>query len=584
MTANRALFLLVTRGPDAGTRLLLDETPKTVGRSRESHLVLADPNVSRSHFHVVAAAGGAKVSASPGATPLVFRDHAVDTADLAIGDAIIAGNTVLVLTDEPARDREPISRSGASGIQTLMSGVAADIGGLAAVFALNDSLSSVHERAKALEALTAWAKSHADANAVELEPEGDGPLDDGEDALEPDPVSETLAAGGTTRITVPAHGAPGGRLTFVVPPPGSRVTDSLRRLLVVAGAIFGSSFDRLRALADATTDRDSLRTLAIGSARVFSGTSSAAEEVARILPRIAASSTTVLLLGETGVGKSFVARLIHESGPRAKEALRVINCAAVPENLVESELFGHERGAFSGAIASREGVLEAAGKGTVFLDEIGELPLASQSKLLRVLEERRFERVGSNRTLPMHARVIAATNRNLSEMVAAGKFREDLFFRVSVITLRVPALRERANDLVPLAEQMLADLASTSGRRVDGFARDAIDLIHRYPWPGNVRELRNAIEHAIVLGEERLIRACDFPAPMRAASPEQQVEDPSVVRLPAPLDWLEKRAIDAALKAVDGNRTRAAALLGIKPGVLYYKLRQSGPPDGDVES
>jgi two-component system NtrC family response regulator len=393
------------------------------------------------------------------------------------------------------------------------------------------------------------------------------------------PVYESKAENACASVTVPAHGTRPRKITFLTRLPPSRVSDSLRRIFVVAGAVCGSSLSRIEALAAAESDRDSMRSAAIGSARVFAGTSPAAADVARILPRIAASNSTVLLLGETGVGKSFVARLIHESSTREREPLRIINCAAVPESLVESELFGHERGAFSGAVTAREGVLQSAGRGTVLLDEIGEMPLASQAKLLRVLEERRFERLGSNRTIPLEARVLTATNRDLAAAAAAGEFRQDLFFRISVITLRIPALRERADDIVILAERILADLAPTSGRRVDGFSRDALDLIRSHHWPGNVRELRNAIEHALVLGDGRLISASDFPLGVRGPVSQGETDDPSVVRLPAPLDWLERRAIEVALSSAGGNRTRAAALLGVKPSVLYYKLRQQGQSD-----
>jgi DNA-binding NtrC family response regulator len=277
----------------------------------------------------------------------------------------------------------------------------------------------------------------------------------------------------------------------------------------------------------------------------------------------------VLLEGETGVGKTFVARLIHESGPRSKEPLRVLNCAAIPEALLESELFGHERGAFTGAATARPGALEAAGRGTVLLDEIGELPLASQAKLLRVLEEKRFERLGSNRSLRLEARVLAATNRDLAEMVAAGTFRADLFYRVAVVKMRVPPLRERGEDIVLLAERLLSDLATSAGRRVHGFSEEALEIVKRYPWPGNVRELRNAIERALAVGEGPTIQPQDLPETVHAATPP---------RLPARLDWLEQRAIEAALQATGGNQRRAALLLGINRVTLHRKLKAPGDP------
>jgi two-component system response regulator AtoC len=297
-----------------------------------------------------------------------------------------------------------------------------------------------------------------------------------------------------------------------------------------------------------------------------------------VVPRLAASDATALLLGESGTGKTFVARLIHESSPRAREPLKVINCAAIPEALLEGELFGHEKGAFTGAVASRAGVFEAAGRGTVLLDEIGELPLTSQAKLLRVLEDKTYERLGSTRSLKLEARVLAATNRDLSAMCEAGTFRKDLFFRISVVSVKIPSLRERGEDVVLLARQLLGDLSGSAGRRVTDFSPGALAIVRSYPWPGNVRELRNAIEHALVLGDDATILPSDLPESMRAAAVQTAGptdDDPHVVRLPAKLDWLEARAIEAAMVVTGGNRTRAAALLGINRVTLYKKLKEA---------
>jgi DNA-binding NtrC family response regulator len=355
------------------------------------------------------------------------------------------------------------------------------------------------------------------------------------------------------------------------------VNDTTRRLLAVAGRMCASALARVHALQVSRDQADSLRLASVGSARTFLGGSPAAVEVAKLATRLSSSDVVVLLEGETGTGKTFVARLIHESGPRSKQPLRVLNCAAIPEALLESELFGHERGAFTGAASARPGALEAAGGGTVLLDEIGELPLASQAKLLRVLEDRRFERLGSNRPVRLEARVLAATNRDLGEMVAAGTFRADLFYRIAVVKLRVPPLRERGDDIVLLAERLLADLATSAGRRVHGFSPAALELVKRYPWPGNVRELRNAIERALAVGEGATILPQDLPDSVLAATPLQP-SDESLVRLPARLDWLEQRAIEAALRATGGNQRRAAVLLGINRVTLHRKLRAPGPP------
>jgi transcriptional regulator with PAS, ATPase and Fis domain len=317
----------------------------------------------------------------------------------------------------------------------------------------------------------------------------------------------------------------------------------------------------------------------LGSAG-FLGDSEAARHVTKLLPRLAASDAIVLLTGETGTGKSFVAGRIHRLGPRASDVFHTVNCAAIPDPLIESQLFGHERGAFTGALDSRQGAFEAAATGTLFLDEIGELSPAAQAKLLRVLDERRFERVGSNRSILVRARVIAATNRDLPAMVEAGQFRGDLFFRISVVTLCVPPARHRGDDLVLLSRHILDELAPRAGRCIHGFSSEALDVIRRHSWPGNVRELRNAIEHAIVVGECAYIQPDDFPASVVASKAEPaSARDPLLVRLPPNLVALERLAIRAALRETGGNRTRAAALLGINRQTLYNKLADGQGPD-----
>jgi two-component system response regulator HydG len=288
---------------------------------------------------------------------------------------------------------------------------------------------------------------------------------------------------------------------------------------------------------------------------------------------LAASDVNVLIEGETGVGKTFFARLIHEKSPRAREPLRVINCASIPESLLESELFGHERGTFTGATSARAGALESAGEGTLFLDEIGELSPASQAKLLRAIEEKKFERLGSNRTLNLRARLLFATNRDLASMAKEGGFRSDLLFRISVVKLAIPPLRERGEDLVLLARQLLADASKGAHRRIDGFSDQATDVIRKYSWPGNVRELRNAIEHAIVLGDEPLIQSSDFPGGI-LARPSDPPDRGSASLLIDAVDAAERIAIAEALRATGGNRTRAAALLGVSRVTLYNKLRK----------
>jgi DNA-binding NtrC family response regulator len=310
----------------------------------------------------------------------------------------------------------------------------------------------------------------------------------------------------------------------------------------------------------------------------MNGSNTLLHDFEQLLPRVAASTTTVLLLGETGSGKSFYARRIHDAGPRAAEPFRELNCSAIPENLVESELFGHERGSFSGAVASRAGAFEAAGTGTIFLDEIGELPLASQAKLLRVLDERRYERVGSNHTLAVRARIIAATNRDLRAMVQEGAFRKDLYFRLDVCSVRVPSLRERRADVIPLAQRFLAELARSAGRSVHGFSDAALASLERHDWPGNIRELRSAIERSLLMAVGDVVEAADLALPFRESTNAAAQTTPAVLtlELPMPLADIERRAVEATFAVCQGNHSRAAALLGIDRETLYRKRRAWG--------
>jgi two-component system response regulator HydG len=564
------LHFIVARGKDAGSRLRIDAGDRVVGRARDADLVLLDPRVSRKHLRVRASGEGAEVTLCEGATPFLLGGEPRSEALLQIGDTIVVGDSALVL----ARDAESgLKDSHTTEVGALMTGLAADVRGLAAAMALVDALDAADDEGAIRVALRAWGKQHANALDADLLV---GSAVDAEladvNARARHVVERPGPEPNTVLLLAPAHGSDPAWITFTCPVPTGGITDTLRRLVAVAGRLCASTLARVRSLRLAEDDRELFRRASLGSARSFLGDSAAAREVSKLVARLAASDVVVLLDGETGVGKTFLARLLHEAGDRAKAPLRIINCAAIPDTLIESELFGHERGAFTGATTSRAGALEAAGRGTLLLDEIGELPLASQAKLLRVLEEKRFERVGSNRAITLEARIIAATNRDLAAMVEKGTFRQDLFFRIAVVKLRVPPLRERGDDLPLLAARILADLAPSAGRRVDGFSPAAIDAIRRYPWPGNVRELRNAIERALVVGEGARIEPEDLPETVIGAAPLQPTDE-SLVRLPAKLEWLEERAIQAALRATGGNQRRAALLLGINRVTLHRKLR-----------
>lgn len=304
------------------------------------------------------------------------------------------------------------------------------------------------------------------------------------------------------------------------------------------------------------------------------GESPAMQEVFEVVKQVAPSPATVLLLGESGTGKELIARAIHQLSPRANAPLVTVHCAALASTLLESELFGHEKGAFTGAHERRIGRFEQAQGGTLFLDEIGEIDVTIQIKLLRFLGERTFERVGSGKTLSADVRLVTATNKNLEELVKAGTFREDLFFRLRVVEIHLPALRERAGDIPLLAQSFLREFARENGKPVEDFTADALDLLLTYSWPGNVRELRTAIESAVVLCRGQRISARDLPPWVRQGGSNSGGADPArlLARNDLTVKEAEKQLIIRALKETNGNRTLAAKKIGMSRRTFHRKL------------
>jgi two-component system response regulator HydG len=293
--------------------------------------------------------------------------------------------------------------------------------------------------------------------------------------------------------------------------------------------------------------------------------------------KVAPTDATVLVLGESGTGKELVARAVHDGSPRREKPFVSVSCAAIPEGLLESELFGHEKGSFTGAIRRKLGRFELAHEGTLFLDEVGELPPSVQVKLLRVLQERRFERVGGEETVEVDVRLVSATNRDLAAMVRAGRFREDLYYRLDVVPILLPPLRERPGDVEELARHFLARAAPRLGRVVKGFTPDALEVLRRHRWPGNVRELENVVEQALVFAEGELVTPAELPEALRRAPPAPAVPVPTGDRsLTDVLEDLERQLILAAYEKAKGVKAETARLLGIKPSALYYKLEKYG--------
>ena len=305
------------------------------------------------------------------------------------------------------------------------------------------------------------------------------------------------------------------------------------------------------------------------------GESGQMQEVLDLVRRVAPSDATVLLRGESGTGKELIAKAIHYASARRKGPLVKVNCAALPETLLESELFGHEKGAFTGAFATRKGRFEIADKGTLFLDEIGDLPAHLQAKLLRVLQEREFERVGSNHAITSDVRIITATNQDLDQLMRQGVFREDLYYRLNVVTIILPPLRDRRQDLPALIDHFLRKFAEKNGKTIQGFSREARDALLRYDYPGNVRELENLVERATVLTRDDIIGIGELPLTIKETRPGSGDQ----TNLSAAVEGMERRMIVEALEAAAGVQTKAADNLGISERALRYKLQKYGLRD-----
>ena len=376
-------------------------------------------------------------------------------------------------------------------------------------------------------------------------------------------------------VAVPLHvrDTPGGLLAIWFPPEEQPHLSRHRETLAAIATLASAALENVRDVETLRGENQLLREQLGASETGIVGESPAIATLLRLIARVAPQDTSVLILGESGTGKELVARALHARSPRASHPFVAINCAALTDTLLESELFGYEKGAFTGAAAQKKGKLETAEGGTVFLDEIGELAPILQAKLLRVLQQREFERVGGTRTMKLDVRVIAATNRDLAAEVRRGGFREDLFHRLNVVALKVPPLRERPGDILPLARYFLARAAPRCRRRVTGISPEAERSLVSYSWPGNVRELENAIERAVVLGDSETLLPEDLPETILDAGP--------VVpgALQASVTQTKRDLILAAFRETGGDHNLAAAKLKLHPNSLRRLIRVLGLRD-----
>ena len=310
----------------------------------------------------------------------------------------------------------------------------------------------------------------------------------------------------------------------------------------------------------------------------LTGESAAMQEIFAMVQQAAPAKATILITGESGTGKELVARAIHQLSPRRAGPFFAVNCAAMPESLIESELFGHEKGAFTGAVERRAGCFELARGGTLLLDEIGDMPLNTQAKLLRILEDHRVRRLGSAHEIELDVRVLASTNKNLSEVIAKGAFREDLFFRLNVFEVHLPPLRERKEDIPLLVRELLLGLNRNHDCRVTEVSPEVLAIFERYDWPGNVRELRNLLERAVILAGSGSVTPAHLPRGFagRPETPLRTPDAPVVLEPGMTVDEVERALIELTLRHTGNNRTRTAEILGISPKTLFNKLKEYG--------
>lgn len=360
--------------------------------------------------------------------------------------------------------------------------------------------------------------------------------------------------------------------------PGVSLEDDLR-LLTIVSSIIAQSAIRLH---EANKERQSLlsenRKLKMALAEKYRvdslvGNSSQMQEVFDMIMRVADSNATVLLRGESGTGKSMIAKAIHYNSRHARGPFVSVNCSALPESLIESELFGHEKGAFTGAVKRKKGRFELANKGTIFLDEIGDLPLSVQVKLLGVIQEKEFQRVGGTRSIRVDCRIVAATHKNLEEAMERGEFREDLYYRLNVFPIFLPPLRERKTDIILLAEHFLEKFSQEHEKGIKRFSKAALDSLMQYNWPGNVRELQNYIERAVLICDEDILRIHHLPANLQITG-DDLAESGARPSFEEAVANFEKELIVEALTETKGNQTRAAKLLGTSLRIINYKVKK----------
>ena len=572
-TAN--VRLIVVEGPWRGAEIDLEGEQVRIGRDADCEVALPDTALSRQHIAFRRSDDGWTVEDLGSRNGTELNGTRLERAAvLRRGDRVAAGRNVFVFETTPSA---VVGGEGAT--TTIMARPGGETGDpLAALYRLVDALSVASTLDGFAARLVAALREQTGAASAAIYRRRGGDLIEwtgpwsasstGSDLLlDRDTAERTLDGGETawlvepdSRVVVPV-GAP-AMLVVSLEQPSRVARQEDLKFASCAGHLAAGLYRGVLRLA-------ALERQPAGAAPLIAA-SPAMLELRDAVDKIAASDITAVITGESGTGKEVIARALHQRSTRADGPFVAVNCAAIPESLIEAELFGHQRGAFTGAETDRAGHFERASGGTLLLDEIGEMPLAAQVRLLRVLEDRAITRIGGDERIPVDVRVVAATNRDLASAVDDGLVREDLYHRLAVVVLELPPLRERPADIVALAEHF----AASSDRPVTGLSEDAVEALLAYHWPGNVRELRNAIERAVIFCEGERIERGDLGPPLddNAAGSGDPAHG-SFVRLPMRLEELEKRAVFAALKASGGNKSQAARTLGVDRVTVYNKLK-----------
>lgn len=605
--------LVVVSGPEQGASYAIADDRFTIGQDEKNHLAVADYSVSHDHCVILRQGDGFLVRDLGSGT--LVNDVPVEEQLLTHRDYLTIGRTVLqfliredvVFADAPASATVSLAAD-QNHVLATRRGAAGDLQTLLWVSAMLHSFHAMYKgRGSSVQRLF---EQHLLSLILDMIPANRGAIMLYEDSLEEPssvavkdhegrlPRPTTINRNLVRRVLTDACGllvedaSQDGEDTAGWPQSLLLVPLTIRRhacgLIYLEGAGFREEhLELLVALAQiasiAMENAFQLEWLEAENERLegelypdhhMIGDSEPLLELQRSIVRTAQTASTVLILGETGTGKELVARAIHHSGPRARKPFVAVNCAALSETLLESELFGHEKGAFTGAFCQKKGRLEVAEGGTVFLDEVGEMPLQLQVKLLRVLQERQMERVGGTQPIKLDIRLIAATNRNLEDEVRSGRFRQDLYYRLNVVALRTPALRRRPGDIFPLAMHFATKVGQQCGRRITGITPEAQAYLSHYEWPGNIRELENAIERAVVLGAGDMIQLEDLPESIREIARPQGVS-PSIPLQDA-IDDAKRKTITRAFEQARGDHTMAARALGVHPNYLYRLMRNLG--------